>query len=203
MRRVVARDRIAFDTLYERHAGLVYGLCLRVLGDEHEAEQVLVDVFHELWRKPESFHPQRGHLRTYLVVLARSRAIDRLRQLKRVPRPGAGHHASAVSAEASPADRAIYDEAAGLVRDALTQLPENERRAIEKVYYEGLTHRQLAEELDAPLGTVKTWVRRALGRVRGAVTLRYQSPAPPPDTTKPAAPHNAPDPPAAPEADSD
>ncbi len=166
MERLVQRDHAAFDELYRRHSRLVYTLCVRVLHDEHEAEQVVIDVFFELWQKAERFHPNLSNPRTYLVMLSRSRAIDRLRELRRHGRASGDAGLSHLEASGSPSERLLHNEADAQVRDALRRLSEDERQALERVYYEGLTHAQVAEAMDAPLGTVKTWVRRALQKVR-------------------------------------
>ena len=182
MQRLVERDTEALETLYDRHGGLVYRIGLRVLHDSHEAEQLLVDVFFELWHQAGRFNPNRASPRTYLITVARSRAIDRLRKQRRVPRPTADP-AEAVGAQAGGDDalgHALSQEWAEVLQASLQELSDQERHAIELVYYEGLTHAELAERMNSPLGTVKTWVRRALSKLRHTVAQRYDPQEQPP-----------------------
>lgn len=173
MLRLVERDLNAFDELYHRHSRLVYGLCVRILRDEHEAEQVLIDVFFELWEKSERFNPDRANPRTYLVTLARSRAIDRWRKLRRSPRAVSPSGMLNLEGGDQPPDNVIHNEASKLVLEAFDHLSDDERHALENVYYQGMTHTEVAKAMGAPLGTVKTWIRRALKVVGQAVQNRY------------------------------
>lgn len=174
MERLVSRDLRAFDELYRRHSRLVFSLCLRILQDEQEAEQVLLDVFFELWERAERFNPGRANPRTYLVTLTRSRAIDSLRKRRRQPRPASSAALLTLESGERPPDRVMKNEAARLVQQALESLSDDERQALENVYYQGMTHTETAEAMQAPLGTVKTWVRRALKRMGETVTHLYQ-----------------------------
>lgn len=176
MERLVERDLKAFDQLYQRHSRLVFSLCLRILHDEHDAEQVLVDVFFELWDRAERFNPGRANPRTYLVTLTRSRAIDRLRKRRRQPSTASAGVLVQLEGGERPPDRVMKNEAARLVQQALTTLTDDERTALENVYYQGMTHTEAAQAMQAPLGTVKTWVRRALKRMREAVNAMYDDP---------------------------
>jgi RNA polymerase sigma-70 factor (ECF subfamily) len=169
MARVEARDADALAELYDRHAARLLGLARCVLGDGGEAEEVLQEVFLYVWRSASSFDPSRGYVLTWLLIVTRSRAIDRLRMRRGVSRPEvrsledlAESPASGDDVEASSVGR----QWERLCRSAVRELPEDQRRALELAYFEGLTHQQIAERTSTPLGTVKTRVRLGLMKLR-------------------------------------
>ena len=170
------RDERAFAALYDRHSGLVFTLCLRVLHDKAEAEDLLVDVFYEVWEKADRYDPSRGSPTTYLATLARSRAIDRLRS-KSSRSVGAtitlvrdDHPAPT----ADPSQQTADAERRSVVTTALQQLDPAQRQAIESAYYDGLSHSEIAAKLNKPLGTVKTWIRTGLIRLRDSLRSQYE-----------------------------
>ena len=174
--RVVRRDHEALDLLYDRYADAVYGLSLRVVKDPGEAQQVLTDVFFELWEKSEKFHPDRGSLRSYLMLLARSRAIDSLRRKRRTGRVEGTtlqHGLSGQTTEDEPSAVLIQDERARAVRHALAGLPELERKALEMAFFDGMTHAEISQETETPLGTIKSRIRRGLVRMRDRIAGFY------------------------------
>lgn len=167
MRRIELRDPDALGLFYDRYAGLVFALALRVLRDRGESEELVEDVFIELWRRSERYDAARGAPMTYLVTLARSRAIDRRRSL--VSRKRGTE--SAVAADSpgdvpDPSAAAVLAENAKRVQAALAQLEFDYRQAVEMAFFDGLTHTQIAEKLNKPLGTVKTYIRQGLIRLR-------------------------------------
>lgn len=170
MNRVRARDSDALRALYDRHASLVYGLGLRVLRDATEAEDLVQDVFLHLWRRAEMFDGERGVFTGWLVSLARNRAIDRLRARRTRERKGdefEAEQAAQPAARASdPAATTYSNELRSAVVRALGTLPDNQRSALELAYFGGLSHSEIAERLDAPLGTVKARVRQGMLRLR-------------------------------------
>ena len=157
----------ALPLLYDRYAGLVYGLALRILATPAEAEDLTQDVFCSLVTAT-SYDPTRGTLSAYLVTFTRSRAIDRLRARTRTARlqerceldPSFGPIAD------SPAERVGLAERSALVRNALAGLPADQRRVLELSYFQDLSQTEIAAELDTPLGTVKTWSRKGLLSLR-------------------------------------
>lgn len=162
--------RAALGLLYDRYAGLVYGLAARILGASAEAEDLTQEVFLTLCTKCE-YDPARGSLSAFLVTLTRSRAIDKLRARTRKTR-FVRHWGDAVVPDApgaSPLEELSLAESSERVRAALATLPESQRRVLEMSYYRGLTQTEIAEELTAPLGTVKTWTRKGLLRLRDAL----------------------------------
>jgi len=168
--RALATDPAALGPLYDRYAGLVFGLARAVLQSQEEAEDLTQEVFVMLCRDT-TFDPGRGSLGAFLTTLTRSRAIDRLRKRGRRLRilRDSWKNAPAPERPAGPADRTATREYTERVRTAVTGLPPNERRALEMVYYEGLTQAEIATTLDAPLGTVKSWCRRGLLALREAL----------------------------------
>jgi RNA polymerase sigma-70 factor (ECF subfamily) len=170
MRRIADHDADALSALYDRHGAMVYGLCLRVLGDRGAAEELLVDIFWEVWYRAARYDPMRGAAVTYLLTLARSRAIDRKRsaahQDKTVSSPGDGPIEAAVAKTANPSDQSIRDERGEMVRAALASLEPIQRQAVELSFFDGLSHTQIAARLNKPLGTVKTHIRQGLIRLR-------------------------------------
>jgi len=154
--------------LYDRHARPVYSLALRILQDQGEAEDIVQDVFSQAWRQAANYDPSRGAVAAWLFTLARSRAIDRLRARRARPEQAVDDRQAAnVVDPRVPADLQLLSaEQVGQVRAALEALPVLQRVAIELAYYEGLTHIEIAARLEQPLGTVKTRIRLALGKLR-------------------------------------
>jgi RNA polymerase sigma-70 factor (ECF subfamily) len=166
----LADDSSALGPLYDRHARLVYGLALAILGSPDEAQDLAQEVFLTLCTR-HAYDPARGAVGAYLTTLTRSRAIDRLRRRSRSVRLLRDHQQAAPPADPipSPLDRVSSAECSQRVRRALTELGPNERRALEMIYYRGLTQAEIAEELGAPIGTVKSWCRRGLIAMRSAL----------------------------------
>jgi RNA polymerase sigma-70 factor (ECF subfamily) len=167
LRSIAAGDQQAMRDLYDRHADLIYTLCKRIVGTRGDAEQVVTDVFFELWRRAGEFDDARSSVRGYLVMLARSRALDSLRRRgnRRMDSDEDAAHTRAAPSP-TPLQSTIDAEQAQRVRSALACLDEDQRRAIESAYYGGLSHSEIAEQLGQPLGTVKTRIRAAMGRLR-------------------------------------
>ena len=174
LRRLQAGDRSALAELYDQHASGVYAVCLRVLRQPPEAEAVVSDVFLEIWRKPDGFDPSRGGWRTYLLPLARSRSIDRLRASATRQAKTEAAHAEGQSPPPSPdpAELAELGERRGAVRAAVEQLEEEQRSVLMLSYFDGLTHKEIAEALGMPLGTVKTRIRAGLKALRKSLAGR-------------------------------
>ncbi len=163
----------ALGRLYDRHAGMVYGLACRIVQAVEDAEEVVQDVFAQVWREAPRYEQRRASVAGWLVMLTRARAIDRLRS--RRSRPDLGPAATAASpllasADPDPETQVVTAASAYAVRTAMTTLPERERHLVELAYFEGLTHTELAERTGTPLGTVKTRLRTAMFTLRGALT---------------------------------
>jgi RNA polymerase sigma-70 factor, ECF subfamily len=156
----------ALAELFRRHAGAVFGLARRVLGDAGRAEEIVQEVFVRLWNQPERFDPERGSLRSFLLAQSHGRAVDVLRSDN--ARRGREEGDARRAAEAGyDVEREVWDLAvAESVRKAVHTLPEEERRAIELAYFGGRTYREVAVALGAPEGTVKSRIRSGLKRLR-------------------------------------
>jgi len=151
--------------LFDRYSSLVYSVALRVLGDTGAAEDILQEVFMQLWRKPAVFDSARGSLAAWLAVIARNRAIDAIRKRK----PETDIEDVIVSVEPDFAGEAERNRAAEHIRRKLSEMPEPQRSALEMAFFEGLTHSEIATKTGTPLGTIKTRIRTALISLRTAV----------------------------------
>jgi RNA polymerase sigma-70 factor (ECF subfamily) len=169
--RIAAGDRDAFSRFYDLLAPTAFGLIRRVLRDPEAAAEVLQEVFWQVWREAPRYDPKRGSPEAWLVMRAKTRAIDRLRSIRRRERTFvAPVDESVAQSNDGPAENpAVVAEDRGLVQTALAQLPEPQRRVIELAFFEGLTQSEIATRLGEPLGTVKTRARLGLERLRGAL----------------------------------
>jgi RNA polymerase sigma-70 factor (ECF subfamily) len=158
--RIVQRDQTALAALYDRYAGMLSSVLNRILRDTQAAEEILQDIFFQLWRDPSRFDSARGSLPAWLMVIARNRAISRLRRHN----PAAGDELTQVTV-ASPFNietAAAQNQLLGRVKGALDTLPAEQRAAIELAYFEGMSHSEIAQKTGDPLGTVKTRLRSAV-----------------------------------------
>ncbi|MFN2167658.1 MAG: RNA polymerase sigma factor [Anaerolineae bacterium] len=167
MRRVVARDQAALMALYERYGNLVYSLAYRVLRNAGLAEEATQDTFLKVWHKSVQWDPARGQLSSWLLTITRYASIDRLRKEQRQTALGAADLDSVVD---PPSTLGRVGEARWFDRQVLRQmmeeLPTEQAQVIELAFFVGMTHSELAEHLDWPLGTVKTRLRLGLKKLR-------------------------------------
>jgi len=162
-------DQRAFAQLYESCSSHLFGLLLRILQRRDWAEEALQDCFLKVWQKSETYEPSRGAPLTWLSTIARYRALDLLRMKRpEVEMPEEGEEPPMTLADPGqdPVDGAIEGEGIGKLRDCMRGLQDEQRRSVLLAYYEGYTHQELAQAMQAPLGTVKSWVRRGLSRLR-------------------------------------
>ena len=157
----------ALAEAYRRHAGAVFGLSKRLLGDHAQAEEIVQEVFLRLWNEPDRFDPDRGSLRSFLLAHSHGRSVDSLRSsTSRRRREDREAHLTADAGY--DVDREVWDlTLASQIREALADLQEGEREAIEMAYFGGLTYREVAERLGEAEGTVKSRIRVGLKRLRG------------------------------------
>ena len=167
LNRLAAGDRDAISELYDRHAARVYSLAHHMLRNGSDAEDVVQEVFSQAWRTAPSYRAERGSVIAWLLVMTRTRSIDRIRARRgsEATLDAAGYQT--IASDAPPtADALIAREQAAGVRDALTLLPEEQRRPLELAYFDGLSQTEIAEQLRTPLGTIKTRMRAALASLR-------------------------------------
>jgi RNA polymerase sigma-70 factor (ECF subfamily) len=186
MERIAARDSDSLRLLYERHAPTLLALCLRIVSDRVEAEQILLDVFWETWDRAERYDAGRSAPLTYLTLMARSRALDARRRRRSPTNADLGDESRASgrlnsnvpidSAKSAPLNHLLAGEESQSLRDALMSLEVDERSLIEACFYDGYTHVELAAKLKQPLGTVKTRIRRGLGRLRVRLRKVFDEP---------------------------
>lgn len=170
MERLRAGDMKALEELYDRYTPMLYGLVMRIVGRAADAEEVLQDIWVHAWRRAETWEPGRGTVTAWLLTLARSRAIDRIRSVSArtraeiatpPPEPGAYRDEPAENA----ADRQRQDR----ISAALSALTPKQREVLELGYFGGLSQSEIAARLGTPLGTVKSWTRQGLMRLRELV----------------------------------
>jgi len=159
-------DESALAALYDRYHSILLGLLLRILHSRVEAEDVLQEVFLQIWQRAANFDEARGRGFTWMVTLARSRAIDRLRSLQSRQRADDTALRDAPEAVGDASDDAYQAEQREIVRAALAEIPEEQRRALLLAYFEGLTQSEIAARLGQPLGTVKTRMRSGMTKLR-------------------------------------
>lgn len=167
--RIAEGDRSALRALYEATSAKLFGVCLRILSDREEAEDVLQEVFVTIWRRADRFDPARASVATWISTIARNRAIDRLRARGPLARADpiedleiADHQPDAEMRLAAAGD-------AARLQACLAELDPRTQSVIRTAFFEGVTYEALARRMDAPLGTVKSWIRRGLARLKGCL----------------------------------
>jgi len=163
--RVEQGDQAAMGLLFDRYSSIVYSVALRVLKDTGQAEDVMQDIFIQIWKKPGAFISGRGSLGAWLVVVARNRAIDSLRRRRHTDSVEDVVLASSTDLAAEAERNTLMEK----VRIYMHQLPPEQRKSVELAYFEGMSHSEIAEKTGDPLGTVKTRIRLALIALRKAM----------------------------------
>jgi RNA polymerase sigma-70 factor (ECF subfamily) len=170
-RRLVAGDEHALREAYRAHARAVLGLATRVLGNATAAEDVLQDVFVRLWERPEAYDPDRGRLRSYLLAMTHSRAVERLRsddsQRRRIA--AAQQTQAAHAGPADPGHEIEVRDAGHAVRHTLAELRPDQREPIEMAYFGGMSYREVADALGEPEGTIRYRIRAGMQKMRAAL----------------------------------
>jgi RNA polymerase sigma-70 factor, ECF subfamily len=169
VRSIAAGDQGALYSLYERMHRVVFTIVVRITNDRETAEEVTLDVFHDVWRRASLYDTAGGSVVGWVMNQARSRAIDRLRFEQRKKRVPNAEIPLPTSEASDPEDVFDLREQGRRLRDALTVLTPDERRAIETAFFSEMTYQEVAERLDQPLGTIKTRVRSGLGKLRQAL----------------------------------
>jgi RNA polymerase sigma-70 factor, ECF subfamily len=165
---LLRRDMRAFEQLYDRHSRIVYGLVLRILQQASTAEEVVQDIFLQLWRNASQYQSGRGPFVPWLLTLARNRALDHLRLKSERQRRREEQTDELPQIAQAPQYEKELDEKrrAEVVRSLMSSLSAPQKKAIEMAYFEGLSHSEIAAALQEPLGTVKSWIRNGLLRLK-------------------------------------
>ena len=164
--RLAAGDDRALADVFDQLASSVYGGALRVVGNGSAAQDVVQDVFVELWSHPDRYDPAAGSLRTYLIVLARHRAVDLMRsELRRVARQERHYRLTPANPPGTASDEVMAAETASVVRAAVRLLPDGQRQVVELAYFGGMTCREVASAMGIPEGTAKSRLRLAMAKL--------------------------------------
>ncbi|HEU4558938.1 MAG TPA: sigma-70 family RNA polymerase sigma factor [Longimicrobium sp.] len=184
VRRMAAGDQAALGELHDRFATLLHSVALRIVGNADDAEEVLEETFWQAWRQAGRYEERRGGISTWLVMIARSRALDHVRGRRRIREErwdelpeSDGLAASLDSPDPSPLESAQADELRRVVASAVATLPPEQRETVELAYFRGMSQSEIAQATGQPLGTVKTRARLALQKLREALAvLREDAP---------------------------
>ena len=175
VRSIAAGDQMALHALYERAHRPVFTLLMRITANRESAEELTLDVFHDVWRRASRYDAEHGTVLGWIMNQARSRAIDRLRFERRKKRSPKGNEDALADVAADPRDVLELREQGEALRVALAALTPAERQAIEATFFLGLTHAEAAARLKQPLGTVKTRIRSGLHKLRHALTAEAEA----------------------------
>lgn len=170
--RIIAGDESAFEDLYDQYAQALLNVAFRILGNQAEAEEVLQETFVVVWDRARSFDSRRGQVWSWLLAIIKSRALDRLRSRRASQQREQRHTLERSDSEltrTSPVEACELGEQRQRVRQALGQLSPSQRQIVEMSYYQGLSQSAIAQQLDIPLGTVKTRARQGLAILRAAL----------------------------------
>jgi RNA polymerase sigma-70 factor, ECF subfamily len=166
--KVVQQDQSALSVLYDRYAGVIYAVAYKMLGSVEEAEEVVLDVFAQVWRTARTYDSQKSRVDSWLFMQTRSRTLDILRKRKRQARTvDVSKQVASDSAGVLPDEHVVIRERRDRIQAALAQIPAEQRRVIELAYFQGLTQSEIAQVTGWSLGTVKTRIRLGLSKLRG------------------------------------
>ena len=169
LRRIAGGDRSAFSDFYDQYSGLLFSIAVKVLNDSREAEDVLQEVFMQIWNKADAYDPLLGKPASWAVTLTRNKAIDRIRASQRRSKllEQATVAAGVLPDDPPSANETLYGmENAEMIRSVVAALPADQRRAIELAFFSGLTQDEIAKNLQEPLGTIKARIRRGMLKLR-------------------------------------
>jgi RNA polymerase sigma-70 factor (ECF subfamily) len=173
IQQVANQDRDAFNQLYDRFSTLVFTLAMRMLKVRSDAEDLLQEVFVQVWRQAENYSAERGSPEAWIINIARSRAIDKIRSIRRMEKsfvltddPARAESSENVESSAAESETRL------MMNSVLANLPQTQRKVLELAYFDGLTQTEIAERLAEPLGTVKTRMRSGIQRLREIVSSR-------------------------------
>ena len=159
---VSREDRLAFQRLYEKISGRMFGLCLKLASQRDLAEEAVQDAFVQIWHHAGEYHSERGAPLSWMLTIARYRTLDLMRNRKSRPTSGDAHLERVADERDGPLDESLRVAGSAELRGCLDELSETQRDSILLSYYRGFTHDELSEALSSPSGTVKSWIRRGL-----------------------------------------
>ena len=169
MGRIASGERDALRELYDATSAKLFAVCLRILSDREEAEDVLQDVYITIWRRADRFDAGRAGVMTWAATIARNQSIDRLRARGPLAYADQVEDLEIADGQVSAEARLVAAGEAGRVRECLAELDDRTQRVIRTAFFEGVTYEALAHRVGAPLGTVKSWIRRGLARLKGCL----------------------------------
>ena len=172
IKRMSVGDQSALSAFYDRFSATLFGLAMRMLKDEMEAEDVLQEAFLYMWNKASNYNPELSSPFSWAVMNVRNKAIDRLRsrhRLEQIVERATEEFSQSLDCDAHSAEEPFFREQRGIVRSALTRLKEEQRQALNLAFFGGLTHEEIAAHLKTPVGTIKSRIRRGLLELRGLV----------------------------------
>ena len=171
VRRIAEQDQTALTQLYDRYARIIYAIAYRILKSAEESEEIVLDVFTQVWRSAKSYSSQKGRVDTWLFMITRSRSLDRLRSHARLHKVVAVAENELISKSLvdSSEEDALVQERISYVTSCLESLPQEQKLVLEMAYFGGLSHSQIAMETGISLGTVKTRIRLGLKKLREAI----------------------------------
>lgn len=164
--RTAKRDQHAFAQLYQLAGSRVFGVCLRMMRDRGDAEEVMQEVFTTVWRRADGFDPARGNAMTWLLALARNKAIDRLRQRREAPSDDRIDLDQMIDERPAPPQEAESSQDYVRLLNCLEALEPKQRHSVREAFFTGATYQELAARCQVPLGTLKSWIRRGLLQLR-------------------------------------
>ena len=176
VRAIAAGNQLALHAIYERAHRMVFTLAVRITANRETAEELTIDVFHDIWRRASHYDAANGTVLGWIMNQTRSRAIDRLRFESRIKRCYRGQVQSLAETAANPEDVVTFREQSHALRTALAVLTPEEREAIETTYFSGLTYAEAAARLNQPLGTIKTRIRSGLHKLRHRLVAEAEKP---------------------------
>ncbi len=178
LKRISLREKEAFSIFYDRHAPMVLGFLMKMFQNKIDAEEVLQETFWQIWKKSAAYDVSRGSPSAWLIQIARTRGIDRIRQRNK-NKAREIHSPESLQRMSDPSPSTVEsmekNQDKKLVRVALEELPSEQRQAIQLAYYEGFTHDEVSKKLNLPLGTIKTRIRLGMGKLYEALKLRVSS----------------------------
>jgi RNA polymerase sigma-70 factor (ECF subfamily) len=178
LKRIAEKDLSAFSLFYDYYAPVIYSLALRIVRNSQEAEDIVQQVFLQVWHKASQYNAEQGSPQAWLMTIARNHAIDKFRLLKSKREVNWEEIGGSISENSPSSNEPLHSlldrEKRNLIRDALRALSPSQRSAIELAYFEGLSHREISEKLKEPLGTIKTRINLGLKKLRDMLQPHFR-----------------------------